>query len=134
MIVPIVVAYLAMLVVLVCVDLVWLGVVAKPVYQQAIGHLMAAKPFLPAAVVFYLIYPVGLLVFAIAPDGIAQTWTSALTKAAMFGFFAYATYELTSLAVMRDWPVGIVVVDIAWGTALSALAAVAGKLAWDAVS
>lgn len=127
-------AYLAILVVMVVVDLVWLGVVAKPMFQQGIGHLMAAKPNVPAAAVFYAIYPIGLLLFAIAPTGGPGAWNSVLAKAALFGFFAYATYELTNLALLRDWPVKMVLVDIAWGVALSALSAAAGKWAWDRVA
>jgi uncharacterized membrane protein len=134
MMIPMIAAYFAVLVVMVVVDLVWLGVIAKPLYQQGIGHLMAAKPMLPAAAVFYLIFPLGLLYFAIAPDGVVQGWTGVLIKGALFGFFAYATYELTNLALLRNWPVNIVLIDIAWGAALSAMSAAAGKWAWDAMA
>jgi uncharacterized membrane protein len=130
----IVAAYLAILVVMVVVDLVWLGLIAKPMFQQGIGHLMAAKPRLAAAAVFYAIYPIGVLVFAIAPTGEPGTWSSVLAKAALFGIFAYATYELTNLAMLRGWPVRIVLIDIAWGAALTALSAAAGKWAWDRVA
>lgn len=124
-------AYLATVLVMVALDMLWLGVVAKTTYQQAIGHLMAEKPKLVAAVVFYALYPLGLLVFAMAPQAEDAAWGRTVSMGALFGFFAYATYDLSNLATLRDWPMRLTLVDMAWGTALSAAAAGAGKAAMN---
>ncbi|MDP2867444.1 DUF2177 family protein [Methyloversatilis sp.] len=119
------------LVVMVLLDMIWLGLVAKSTYQQGIGHLMAERPIIPVAVLFYLIYAVGLTIFTLRPfagqPGLGQT----VIAAALFGFFAYATYDLTNLATLKDWPVRIVLIDIAWGTFVSAVSATAGKWMLD---
>ena len=125
-------SYACTLVVFVVLDLVWLGIVAKPLYQGGVGHLLAKQPNVPVAVVFYCLYALGLMVFAVAPHGAAATWRGTLVAAALFGFFAYATYDLTNLATLRDWPTGLTLLDMAWGTVLSTLAAAAGKAALDA--
>lgn len=127
-------AYAAALVVLVAIDLVWLGAVAKPLYQQGIGHLMAAEFRMGAAVLFYAIYIMGLMLFAVTPlagDGGSGTWGRTLLLGALFGFFAYATYDFTNLATLRGWPVGLSVIDMAWGAFVSAVASAAGKAAFD---
>ena len=125
------VAFTTTLIVMVILDLVWLGVIAKSTYQQGIGHLMAEQPLIPVAVLFYVIYAVGLTLFTIRPfaaqPGLGQT----LIAAALFGFFAYATYDLTNLATLKDWPVRIVLIDIAWGIFVSATSATAGKWMLD---
>ncbi len=125
------VAYAALAVVMVALDLLWLGVIAKPWYQQGIGHLMMEKPNILAALLFYAVYAAGLMVFAVAPDGNTAGWGRTALRGAMFGFFAYATYDLTNLATLRNWPVGIAAMDIAWGTLVSAVSVLAGKAALD---
>lgn len=120
-------AYAATLIVMVAVDLLWLGVVAKPVYQQGIGHLMAERPNIAAAVVFYALFALGLMVFAVVPHASTDAWGTTVLAGAMFGFFAYATYDLTNLATLKNWPIGLSMLDIAWGSFLSALSAAAGK-------
>ncbi len=122
-------AYAATLVVMVAIDLLWLGVIAKPLYQKGIGHLMAEQPNLVAAVIFYGLFALGLMVFAIAPQGAARAWRNTAAAAAMFGFFCYATYDLTNLATLRNWPLGMSLLDIAWGSLVSAAAALAGRAA-----
>jgi len=128
-------AYAATAVVLLAVDVLWLGFIAKSFYRDGIGHLMADSPNLVAGGVFYLLYPVGIMLFAVAPAALygglvapadAQ-WSRALLAGALFGFFAYATYDLSNLATLRDWPLRLALVDIVWGTALTAAAAVAGR-------
>ena len=119
--------YGATLVVMLLIDLLWLGVIAKPLYQQGIGHLMAEKPNLVAAAFFYLLYPVGIVIFAIAPDAASASWLKTFTVGALFGFFAYATYDLTNLATLKNWPVSLALIDIAWGSFISGLSALAGK-------
>lgn len=110
------------------VDMVWLGVIAKPIYERGLGHLLAAQPNLLAALLFYLVYPAGLMVFAVRPSLKAGSLRASFIAGGMFGFFAYATYDLTNLATLIDWPVGLSVLDIAWGAALSSVASAAG--AW----
>ena len=124
-------AYAATLVVMVALDMFWLGIVAKSFYQQGIGHLMAERPNVPVAVLFYAVYAAGVVVFAVAPSESTAGWTRVLVMGALFGFFAYATYDLTNLATLRNWPVALSLVDIAWGAAVSAVSAVAGKAALD---
>jgi uncharacterized membrane protein len=132
-------AYGATAVVMLALDIAWLGFIAKSFYREAIGHLMADPPNLVAAVVFYLLYPAGVMLFAVAPaawTGVlaASTdipWSRAVLAGALFGFFAYATYDLTNLATLRGWPWRLVLVDIAWGAALTAAAAAAGHWALE---
>lgn len=101
------------------IDMVWLGVVARNLYQSQLGHLLGPVNW-PAAIIFYLVFLVGVLLFAIRPALLAGDWTQALLWGALFGFFTYATYDLTNLATLKDWPLTIVFVDIIWGTVLSA--------------
>lgn len=123
--------YAATLAVMVALDMLWLGVLAKPIYQRGIGHLMAEEPKLAVAVLFYLLFALGLVIFAVLPNGVSAGWGRTAGIAALFGFFAYATYDLTNLATLKDWPVGLSALDMAWGTAVSAAAACAGKAAWE---
>ena len=127
-------AYAATLLLILVLDLLWIGVIAKPLYQQGIGHLMAEQPRLSAALAFYLLYPAGLVLFAVIQGGPADGWKNAALYGALFGFFAYATYDLTNLATLRNWPVSLALIDMAWGTAVSAVCAVAGRLALERVS
>ena len=101
------------------IDLLWLGVLAKDIYQKYMGHLMRATPNWPVAVVFYLLFVVGLVIFVINPAIEKNSWTYALFYGAMFGFFTYMTFDLTSMAVLKDWPWEIVIIDIMWGIVLS---------------
>jgi uncharacterized membrane protein len=119
-------AYVAALVVMLALDLLWLGVAAKKMYVSALGSLMKDAPNLPAAGAFYLLYVLGILYFATTPALAAGSWGLAAWRGALFGFFAYMTYELTNLALIRGWPASLVVVDIVWGVVLTAIAATAG--------
>jgi uncharacterized membrane protein len=121
--------YVATLAVMLVLDLLWLGVVATPVYQAGIGHLMAAQPRIGPALVFYLLFPVGLLVFAVLPQARAGT-LDAVKAAALFGLFTYGTYDMTNLATLKDWPLGLSLLDTAWGCTVSTLAALAGRAAY----
>jgi len=128
-------AYGATVVVLLALDVLWLGFIAKSFYRAGIRHLMADKPNLVAGGVFYLLYPLGVLLFVIAPTagsaGLAlpseAPWSSAVLAGSLFGFFAYATCDLSNLATLRAWPLPLALVDIAWGTALTAAAAAARR-------
>jgi uncharacterized membrane protein len=124
-------AYAGTAIVMVALDMLWLGIVAKPMYQQGIGHLMAPAPNVGVAVLFYLLYAVGVVIFAVAPQHGGSNWATTLTMGALFGFFAYATYDLTNLATLRDWPLRLSLIDIAWGTLVTAAAAAGGKAALD---
>jgi uncharacterized membrane protein len=124
-------AYVATALVMVAIDLLWIGVIARPLYAQGIGHLMAVRPNIGAALLFYLVYTAGLLVFALLPQAAAPGVGRAAAMAALFGFFAYATYDLTNLATLKDWPWGLALLDMAWGSAVSATSAAAGKLVLD---
>ena len=120
-------AYAATLIVMLGLDLLWLGIVAKPLYQQGIGHLMAQQPRLGVAALFYALYALGLVVFAVLPNAGAPGLTQTALWAGLFGFLAYATYDLTNLATLRGWPVGLSIIDVAWGSAVGAVSSVAGK-------
>lgn len=127
-------AYAATAAVMIVIDLIWLGVIAKPWYQQGIGHLMADRPNIPFAVLFYLLFPVGLMVFAVVPNAGQSGWSHTLVAGALFGFFTYATYDLTNLATLKGWPVGLALIDIGWGSLVSAVSACAGRAAMNWLS
>jgi len=112
--------YLVTLVVFFAVDMVWLGLIAKSFYQSQIGYLMKATPNWTAAIIFYLLFIVGLLVFVITPALAKESWSQALLLGALFGLISYATYDLTNLATIKNWPILVTVVDLIWGTVLSA--------------
>jgi uncharacterized membrane protein len=111
---------------MVLLDALWLGGVAASLYQEGIGHLMAESPRFGVAALFYAVYAAGLVVFAVLP---ASGRRQAALQGALFGFFAYATYDLTNLATLKDWPVWMAVLDIAWGALVSGASAAAGKAA-----
>jgi uncharacterized membrane protein len=100
------------------IDLVWLGVVAKGFYQKHLGYLMRPQVNWTAAVLFYLLFIIGIVLFAVRPALELQSPMRALVFGALFGFFAYATYDLTNLATVKDWPVIVTVIDLIWGTVL----------------
>ena len=111
--------YFITLVIFFAIDLVWLGVVAKNFYRQHIGHLMSADVNWPAALLFYTVYIGGIVFFAIKPAFEDGSASRALAYGAFFGFIAYATYDLTNQATMKNWPVLVTVIDLAWGTVLT---------------
>ncbi len=102
------------------IDMVWLVLIAKNFYRAQIGHLMKADINWAAALIFYAIFLIGLVVFVIAPAMEKKSMWHALCFGALFGLVCYATYDLTNLAVAKDWPLLITVVDMVWGTVLSA--------------
>lgn len=103
------------------IDMLWLGYAAKNFYQTRLHHLLSPEVNWPAALLFYFIYIVGILFFAVKPGLEAESLAKTCLYGALFGFFTYATYDLTNLATLRDWPIPVVVVDIAWGTLLCTL-------------
>ncbi|MDQ3064851.1 MAG: DUF2177 family protein [bacterium] len=106
------------------IDFVWLGLVANNFYRSQIGNLLLDKPNLPAAVSFYVLYVVGIVLFVINPAIEKQSWQHALTYGFLFGLIAYATYDLTNLAVAKGYTTKLAIVDMAWGSFLTALVAV----------
>ncbi len=115
------------------IDMLWLGLVAKDFYKSQIGFLMKPDINWTAAILFYLLFIVGLVLFVIAPAVEKGSWMYALLFGAFFGFITYATYDLTNLATLKDWPLLVTIVDLAWGATLGALVSVvtyfiAGKI------
>ncbi|MES3004851.1 MAG: DUF2177 family protein [Patescibacteria group bacterium] len=106
-------------------DLVWLGVLAKNFYREQIGNLMKSDVNWYAAVVFYLVFIAALIVFVINPAVEKASWMHALLFGALFGLVCYATYDLTNLAVAKDWPLLVTIVDLAWGAFIAASVSVA---------
>ncbi len=127
-------AYITMVIVMLVLDLVWLSVIAKPIYQQGIGHLMAAQPNLIFASLFYLVYVTGLMWFALLPNRHHRGLKSTFAAAAAFGFFVYASYDLTNLALLKGWPLSLSLMDITWGTWLSGVSATVGKWVFNRVN
>ncbi len=121
-----VVSYLAALAAFCGLDFVWLSFAGETIYRPAIGELVRSGFDAPAAVAFYLIYVFGLVFLAIRP---AATLSQAISRGAVYGLCAYATYDLTNQATLRDWPLKLSLIDMAWGTALSAVAAACGYFA-----
>lgn len=121
-----IIAYICTAVIFLTIDFVWLGFVAKDLYFNQLGHLMLDKVNFPIAAGFYLMYAIGIVIFAVAPALNNGQWTTALIYGALFGFFAYATYDFTNMATLKDWPVLISIIDIAWGTVLTGTSATLG--------
>ena len=115
--------YLSFLIALIAIDLVWLLGIAKNLYRNEMGDLMASEPKLLAGLAFYLIYALGVCIFVIVPALSKQSWIYALQYGALFGLFCYMTYDLTNLAVVRNFPTQLAFIDIAWGIFVTALCA-----------
>lgn len=112
------------------IDLLWLGVIAKGFYRQHLAFILSPEVNWTAAITFYLIYIVGILFFAVIPAVERDSIFRAVVWGGLFGFFTYATYELTNMALIKDWPWQVVVVDILWGIVLCAsVASISFKIA-----
>jgi uncharacterized membrane protein len=110
------------------VDAVWLTFAAQRLYRPLMGDMLVENFRLVPAVLFYLIYIAGIVVFAISPALATERWTTATGYGALLGLFAYATYDLTNQATLRNWPVPVTIADLCWGTLLTAFAATMGFL------
>jgi len=123
--------YLITFAVFFLVDMVWLGLVAKGFYRRHLGPLLGPKVNWTAAILFYLLFIFGLLVFIVRPAVLAGVPARAFAWGALFGLIAYATYDLTNLATIKDWPLLVTIIDLVWGTVLggsvSGLAALLGR-------
>jgi uncharacterized membrane protein len=113
-----IIMYIVTLIVFFAVDIVWLGFIAKDLYRKHLGFIMSEKPNWSAAIVFYMGYIVGLIFFALYPALQNGSLVYAALVGGFFGLITYATYDMTNLATLKDWPKFIVVVDIIWGTVL----------------
>jgi len=112
--------YFIALPVFLAIDMLWIGLVAKSFYAAQIGFLMRTDVNWVAAIVFYLLFIVGLVFFVIAPAVEKSSWTHAILFGALFGLIAYSTYDLTNLATIKNWPLLVTIVDLIWGTVLAA--------------
>ena len=106
---------------MIAIDLIWLLGIAKSLYRDEMGDLMATEPKLVAGLAFYLLYALGAVIFVVIPALSKQSLLYALQYGALFGFFCYMTYDLTNLAVIRDFPTRLAFVDIAWGSFVTAV-------------
>ena len=119
-------SYLLTTLVFFAIDMVWLGFIAKNLYRKYLGDFLSDAINWKAAIIFYLIFIVGIFIFAIMPAVEKNSIAKAIIYGAMFGFFTYATYDLTNLATLKNWPLQIVFIDMAWGALLTALVSTAG--------
>lgn len=103
------------------IDLIWLGVVAKKLYNKYLGYIMAKNINWLAAIIFYVIFVIGLLLFVIYPAMAKDSIQYLILYGMAYGFITYATYDLTNLATLKDWPIEITIIDLIWGTSLSTL-------------
>jgi len=111
--------YVVTLVSFLVIDLLWLGIVARSFYRSHLGFLMAPSTNWWAASVFYLLFVLGILFFVLVPSLEADSLGSVIMRGALSGLITYATYDLTNLATLQDWPLVLSIVDIAWGTVLA---------------
>ena len=121
--------YLVTAVMFFAVDILWLGVIARSFYHRHLGRFFRERVNWTAAIIFYFLYILGMIIFAILPSINYASLGRALLLGALYGLFTYATYDLTNLATLKDWPVKIVVVDILWGMVLGGLVSAGGFLA-----
>lgn len=116
--------YLIALPVFFGIDMLWLGLIAKNFYAKQIGFLMKTEINWTAGILFYLLFIVGLVLFVVAPAIEKGSWLHALLFGALFGLITYATYDLTNLATLKDWPLLVTLVDLAWGAVIGSLVSV----------
>jgi len=121
-----IIAYLLTAVVFFAIDLLWLGVIAKNMYNRYLGNFLSDQVNWTAAIIFYLLFIIGISIFAIYPSVNKDSPGHAILMGALFGFFTYATYDLTNLATLKNWPIQIVFIDIAWGAVLTAAVSISG--------
>ncbi len=115
----IIIQYAVTTIIFFAIDILWIGFVAKDFYRQKLGFIFTGDINWPAAIIFYLIYIGGILYFAVNPALEKQNWQLALLNGAIFGLMCYATYDLTNMATIRQWPLIVVIVDVVWGVVLT---------------
>lgn len=121
-----VIAYALTFIVFLAVDMLWLGLIAKNLYRKYLGDFLTDRVNWTAAFIFYLIFVIGISIFVIYPAVNKDSVSHAILMGALFGFFTYATYDMTNLATLKGWPVPIVIIDIIWGSALTAIVSLSG--------
>ena len=121
------IAYLVCILVMGGLDFIWLSNTSGPLYHRDLSPLLADHPNMTVAVIFYLLFVVGILIFAVRPALADDDWRVAALFGALFGFFAYATYDLTNFATMKVWTLRVTLLDIAWGTFLTGTTAAAAS-------
>lgn len=120
---PYITAYISALLAFIVADFVWLSTMSSRLYKPVLGDILLPKFSVMPAAAFYLLYPIGLVIFAVSPALKAGSMLTALLLGALFGLFTYGTYDLTNQATLRNWTTSLTLVDMAWGTVLGALAA-----------
>lgn len=120
-----VIAYVSTAVVLAVIDAVWLTTMGEKLYRRTLGPILVDGFRLPPAILFYVLFVAGVVIFAVAPALKSGQWTTALLMGALFGFFCYATYDLTNLATIKLFTWKIVMIDLAWGSFLAGVSATA---------
>ncbi|MDT8402192.1 MAG: DUF2177 family protein [Bacteroidales bacterium] len=120
------IAYVLTFIVFLAIDMIWLGLVARDLYRKYLGDFLSDKVNWTAAFIFYLVFVIGISIFAIYPAVNKDSVSNAILLGALFGFFTYATYDLTNLATLKSWPLPIVIIDIIWGSVLSAIVSLSG--------
>lgn len=119
-------AYGGVLLSMLALDALWIGLYMAPAYKDALGDLMLSQPRMTSAAAFYLFYAAGTVFLAVAPGLRAESWQTAALHGAVLGLIAYGTYDLTNYSILKVWPLGLTLADIAWGAFLTAAAATAG--------
>lgn len=122
-------AYGGVLACLLVLDALWIGLYMAPAYKAALGDLMLSQPRIAPATLFYLLYGAGIVFLAVVPGLRATSWQTAMLHGAVLGLIAYATYDLTNYSILKVWPLGLSLADIAWGTLMSGIAAGGGWFA-----
>ncbi|HEX6258348.1 MAG TPA: DUF2177 family protein [Candidatus Saccharimonadales bacterium] len=112
------------------IDMLWLGVLAKNLYKKELGPLLLQKPNTVAASIFYILYVLALVFFVILPAVTSGNWQYALFAGGFWGLVAYGTYDLTNLATLKNWPVKIVIIDMAWGAIVSGVTCLVTYAIW----
>lgn len=112
-------AYIITFLVFLVIDFVWLGFVAKDIYRNKIGFIMKDNFNMSAALIFYIVFIIGLMFFVINKAVVMGSWQYALFAGMFFGVITYSTYDMTNLATLKDWPISLTVIDIIWGTVLN---------------
>lgn len=126
---PFAIAYGAAALTMLVLDAIWLTLAVPRIYKPQLGDLLADQPNFAVAGVFYLVYLIGVVVFAVLPAVDKGSWTQALLMGGLLGLVAYGTYDFTNLATLRGWPLGLSLIDVAWGVVLTATVSTAGYLA-----
>ena len=129
-----VIAYIVTLVVFLAADAVWLGTMATRLYKPTLGDILLPEFVVAPAAIFYALFIIGILIFAVTPAFASGHWSTALLYGALFGFFSYGVYDLTNMSTLRNWTLLITLLDLCWGTFLTGLAATLGFVITDALA